>query len=198
MKKLTKFLTILLCGVMLLGLTACGGKSGQDCYFEAITYEGINTISDIDKYAGEVAIFGENNHNPVENGVIISPYYTLKVGETEVPVYASRSAHGIHSFAFLDVIDTGDEGFNLNVEITGNENTTVFKPKKAKCVVLPESTGVEAELNRDDKTVKATIKTFGSYSFTFNESHEHPAGDQGCAALGDKGESDTCEGAHVQ
>lgn len=175
MKKLTKFLTILLSAIMLLGLTACGESVEQGCYFDTITYEGINSISNIDKYQSEVSLYGnKNNHNPVENGVILSPYYTLKVGETEVPVYASRSAHGIHSFAFLDVIDTGDEGFNLNVEITGTENSTVFNNKKASCIVLPESTGVETELNRDDKTVKATIKTFGSFSFVFNEEHYEP------------------------
>ena len=171
MKVFKKILCLIIASVMLLGVTACGGGGGKEasCEISFAEYEGVEEVTNLETYQS-----GVNTNRAVEEGVILSPYYTLKVNEIDVPVYATRATYDIHSFVYIDVIDTEDEGFNLNLEITGTDESTVFRPKKAKVTVLPESTGVEAELNRDDKTVVADIDEYGSYSFAFNEDHIEP------------------------
>ena len=48
-------------------------------------------------------------------------------GET-VPVYAARSANGIHSFAYLDVKSgEADGSFSLNVEITPTSRKAIWQ-----------------------------------------------------------------------
>lgn len=168
-KFLKRIILLVLSMSIVLGLSACGKSDDPSCEIFFANYDGINEITDIMDYNSGVA-----TNRAVEDGVAISPYYTLKVNDKTVPVYAARSANGIHSFVYIDVLDTEEKGFNLDVEITGRDKSTVFKPKKAKVTVLPESHGVVAELDREDKKVEADITDYGSYSFVFNEDYAEP------------------------
>lgn len=55
------------------------------------------------------------------NGIIISPYYTAKIGNKDIPVYAATVFLGetqegeLHSFSEI-YIDEGEE-FNFNIEL---------------------------------------------------------------------------------
>lgn len=105
---------------------------------------------------------GVNNDDPVENGIVSSPWFSLKVNEIEVPVYATRCGLGVHSFAWIDAAKS-EETPLLEVFLTVQ---SAYK----SVVVLPESAGVAAELS--EKTVRATIEAYGSFSFVFDRKPE--------------------------
>ena len=173
-----KILAIILVMIMSMALFACGEGSGvASCNVYATTYDNINTVSDPDAYASEANVGGVdqgNNNNPVDDGIIVSPYYTLKVNDKEVPVYGTRTANGIHSFVYLSIEDTGDAGFNLKMELKGTDESTVFKSAKSSVVVLPESHGVATEMDRENKLVTCNINSLGSFSFVFNKKEKEP------------------------
>ncbi len=99
---------------------------------------------------------GGNNDDPTSNSLIISPFHTLKINGTEVPVYTARCGKGSHSFAWIDVTSTGD--FALDVALGVSEDVKV-------CVVLPESREVEPTVN--GKSISSTILDTGSFTYTF-------------------------------
>lgn len=105
----------------------------------------------------QVTIAGINNDMPTDNAVILSPWHTLTVNGTEVPVYTARCGNGSHSFAWVD-IPAGTTDFSLEV-------TLAIKNLAQKCVVLPESRGVVAAIENNVAT--ASISATGSYTFTF-------------------------------
>lgn len=176
MKK-TSLLAVCICAALAFGsiTTACGTKNNNEgdkvdnnCTIKYAEYTGLaslNSADEISEYESDVT-----TNLPDENGVIVSPHYTLKINGETVPVYATRSAGGVHSFAYIDVAVTdSSKGFALQTEITGTALSTVFKKtydREPSVAVLPESAGVKATINQ--KTVKATIKNYGSYSFAFN------------------------------
>lgn len=151
---------------MTAGMFGCGdnenkgsGNLGVKTQFSALSYTKAKTIADIDAYAREVSVEGSKKNNaPVENGIVRCPYYTLKVNGEEVPVYTTRCSNGTHSFAWIDVKGAPSE-FSLNVEL-------LTEKKYSGAIVLPEKSGVKAELS--DKTVTAKITTYGDYSFAFS------------------------------
>ena len=100
---------------------------------------------------------GGNNDLETPNAVINSPWHTLKINGVEVPVYSARCGKGTHSFAWVDVADSKRD-FCLKVELTLSE---AYK----KCVVLPESRGVEVEIAENNYT--SYITEFGSFTYTF-------------------------------
>ena len=134
----------------------------SNCEVYATEYANIKECNDLNAYQSDVS-----TNLPVENGVIISPYYNLKINEKDIPVYATRTANTIHSFAYLDV-DVKDDNneFNLNVEVFTKKASSVLNKKNAKVVVLPQKRNVKASIN--DKKITANISEFGSYSFAFN------------------------------
>lgn len=75
------------------------------------------------------------------NGVIISPYYTAKIAEKDIPVYAATVFLGetqygeLHSFSEI-YLDEGEE-FSLNIELYSKD----FRIRNAIC--LPESLNVQ-------------------------------------------------------
>ncbi|MBQ9104370.1 MAG: hypothetical protein IJY57_04750 [Clostridia bacterium] len=138
------------------------GASGNFYY---ANYENINTISNVSNYLGSL------DNASVSDGVVISPYYTLKVNGESVPVYATRTANGVHSFVYIDV-DPASE-FSFDFEITGSSLSTVFT-RNVKCEVLPLKHGVTATATRSTKKVTATINKLGSYSFVFNSTYNEP------------------------
>lgn len=101
---------------------------------------------------------GGNNDMGTKNAVIHSPWHTLKINGTDVPVYTARCGKGSHSFAWVDVADHKDD-FVLEVTLTMHRSY-------AMCVVLPESKNVKPTL--DGKTVKSVITGYGSYTYTFS------------------------------
>ena len=110
-----------------------------------------NTYSDIPSLTSKEQITAYNNDTktplPCENGVIKSPYYELRINGRKVPVYASRTTNGIHSFAYIDVEkEIKDQPFALNTELSFLELSTVRNEygEDMKIDVLPESKGVKA------------------------------------------------------
>lgn len=103
------------------------------------------------------------------NGITISPYYTAKISDTEIPVYASvvfiraDDTGTLHSFSEIYV--DADSEFSFNIELTGVD----VKLKNA--IVLPESHGVKA-LCKDNK-VTASINKTGIYTFLFNGANQY-------------------------
>ena len=132
-------------------------------------YEGIRTL-----HGAEIGVYEQEvcTNLPVKDGIILSPYYIIRIGGEELPVYASRSANGIHSFAYVDVEGGEDGSLHLSVEITATENSTALRQENAFAVVLPLSSGVKAETACGKAS--AEINSFGSYSFAFNGEHIEP------------------------
>ncbi len=103
------------------------------------------------------------------NGITVSPYYTAKVSDTEIPVYASvvfiraDDTGTLHSFSEIYV--DADEEFSFNIEITGADVTL------QNAVVLPASHGVEALCKNN--TVTASINKTGIYTFLFNGANQY-------------------------
>ena len=98
------------------------------------------------------------------NGIVISPYYTAKIADKDVPVYAATVFLGetqygeLHSFSEI-YLDEGEE-FSLNIELYSKD----FRINNAIC--LPESLGVKAKCANGVMT--ASINGFGIYTFLFN------------------------------
>lgn len=101
-------------------------------------------------------------NGPTERGMIVSPYVKMKLGGLHVPVYAARAAFSTHSFAYAEV--EGDGEFSIQVELN-------LSQKRNRVVVLPESTGVKANIV-GDTTVRAVIEKTGSYTFVFDHNVE--------------------------
>ncbi len=103
------------------------------------------------------------------NGITVSPYYTAKISETEIPVYASvvfiraDDTGTLHSFSEI-YVDTNKE-FSFNIEITGADVTL------ENAIVLPESHGVKARC--ENNTVTASINKTGIYTFLFNGANQY-------------------------
>ncbi len=102
------------------------------------------------------------------NGIIISPYYTAKIGENDIPVYAATVFLGetqygeLHSFSEI-YLDENEE-ISFNIELHSGE----FKIKNAIC--LPEKLGVSAQC--EDGVMTASINDFGIYTFLFNNASQ--------------------------
>ena len=145
-------------------LFACDDDSNNSnsTKFTSITYQGIKSVDDINVYHSEVRKNGKNNDDPVENGVVNCPYYTLKINGIDVPVYSTRCAESVHSFVWIDV-DKNETSIELNVELT-------LKKSHKDVVVLPEKSGVLANL--EGNVVTATINDLGSFSFAFDKKVE--------------------------
>ena len=176
MKIFKRFIIFWTVMIMTIGMFACNdGKGGNTdngggekpsvstTEYSAVSYTKPVLVDDINAYASEVTKDGSKNNAPVENGIVICPYYTLKINGEEVPVYTTRCSKGTHSFAWIDVKGAPEE-FALDIELN-----TVNKYKAA--VVLPEKSGVKAELS--DYTVTAKITKYGDYSFAFATDRLH-------------------------
>lgn len=102
------------------------------------------------------------------NGIVVSPYYSAKIGEKDIPVYAATVFLGetqygeLHSFSEI-YIDEGEE-FTFNIEL----DSKALKIKNAIC--LPEKLGVEVSCCKGIMT--ASINDFGIYTFLFNNASQ--------------------------
>ncbi len=123
----------------------------------------INTVADIDAYAAEVDQNGAHYNEEIDNGIILSPYFSLTINDEPVEVYATRTSIGAHSFAYVDV--TGDT-FALDVDLE------VKVEGKSSVTVLPEKHNIQT--NFQNSHVICRIEKTGSFSFVFDESIMHP------------------------
>lgn len=120
--------------------------------------------ADLDLYTGA------KGHRDV-NGIVISPYYTAKISDEDIPVYAATVFLGetqygeLHSFSEV-YLDEGEE-FSFNIELHSEDYTI----KDAIC--LPESLGVKAKCSGGVMT--ASINDFGIYTFLFNSASQECA-----------------------
>lgn len=187
MKKLLKIVSLTLGFAFAFIGTACnfnagvGGDSAPkdwreekvNCEISPTTYTGVEKL----KSAAEISEYNKATKNtlPCENGVVVSPYYKLKINGKPVPVYGARTDNGIHSFAYVDVEKTENgKPFALNTELEFLDLSTVRYEYgvETSVDVLPESKGVKATMR--EESVTCVIRDFGSYSFVFNEFHEEP------------------------
>ncbi len=97
-------------------------------------------------------------------GVIVSPYYTAKIGNTDIPVYASmvfircENTGTLHSFS--EVYVEPDKDFSFNIVLTSKD------VKLRNAIILPESLSVGAQCKNG--VVTASISKPGIYTFLFN------------------------------
>lgn len=146
--------------------------------FDVLTYpeEAVKTLEEWGLTEEEVtsraddnkpAYVGPQGYDDI-NGIIVSPYYTAKIGEKDIPVYAATVFVGetqegeLHSFSEI-YLDEGEE-FSFNIELYSGD----FKIKNAIC--LPEKLGVKAKCS--DGVMTATINDFGVYTFLFNNASQ--------------------------
>lgn len=159
---------LLLC--QLLVLCACrGGENGtvsdtDGSNPDEVSVLGVNytdtvlSEEEVDRWANENNLNDKAGTMP---GIIVSPYFTMKINGTEIPVFAERTANGPHNLAYVEVSGIGEDGvFSLDVEITAHQ-------ERINPIVLPESSGVAATANGALTT--AEITAFGSYTFTFDK-----------------------------
>lgn len=158
--------------VHILMLTACqSGGADEDTALTdaltdstAITVHGVNytdtvlSEEEIGPWSRENSLNDEAGSRP---GIVVSPYFTMTANGVEIPVFAERTANGVHNLAYIEVAGaSGDGSFVLDVEI--GTHTERKNP-----VVLPESSGVAAAVN--GKTTTAKITAYGSYTFTYDK-----------------------------
>ena len=176
-----KLLACICSAVLLLGIAVgCtpaeekpGDETGGDEVIDRTKLAEISpTVYDVDEIvtaeeteAGDVQSWqaevftanGGNNDMPTRNAVIHSPWHTLEINGTQVPVYTARCGKGSHSFAWVDVVDHQDD-FILEVKLAMHRTY-------AQCVVLPESREVDATI--DGKNITSYIRNYGSFTYTF-------------------------------
>lgn len=135
-----------------------GGIEYEDCIITAVDYDVVEmSLSEIDAWSTENNL---DNRAYKTDGIVRSPYFKMSANGVNVPVYAERTARGVHNIAYINVDGISENGkFLLDLELTTHEERT-------NPIVLPESAGVQASV--DGKTVTATITEYGSYSFTFD------------------------------
>lgn len=136
------------------------------------SYDGVNRIKNIKKYAREVELDKKyHNNRPVRNGIIKCPFYNLTVNGKNIEVYSTRTANGIHSFSYINVCERNDS-FSLNVEISALSGSSVLKNSLPKTVVLPIKENIIPVVQKGK--VNAVINKIGSFTFVFNDEHHEP------------------------
>lgn len=149
--------------------------------FDVLEYpsEAVKTLEEWDITAeelksradSELELYVGNKGYTDVNGIVVSPYYTAKIGEKNIPVYAATVFLGetqygeLHSFSEV-YLDEGEE-FTFNIELDSKD----FRIKDAIC--LPESLGVKAKCSGGVMT--ASINDFGIYTFLFNSASQECA-----------------------
>lgn len=129
----------------------------------SITEEELTARADDDK----PPYVGPQGYEDV-NGIVISPYYTAKIGDKDIPVYAATVFVGetqegeLHSFSEV-YLDEGEE-FTFNIQLYSKD----FRIKNAIC--LPEKLGIKAKCSKGVMT--ASIDGFGIYTFLFNNASQ--------------------------
>lgn len=125
---------------------------------------GISEKDFTDRASAELAEYVQSGGYDDIGGVIESPYYTAKIGDTDIPVYASmvfirsENTGTLHSFSEV-YVDSGSD-FSFDIVLTG------ASVKLRNAIVLPESLGIGAQCRNG--VVRASINKPGIYTFLFN------------------------------
>ena len=142
------------------------------CKFEFIKYDGIKSVKDAEFYANEVELNEIwHNNRPIKNGVVKSAYYRVKINGITAPVYMTRTAHGAHSYCYIDVEDFNDN-FSLDVQVFPLEQSKFLLNKTPECEILPLKRGITPQVERGK--VSFQINSFGDYTLIFNGQHLEP------------------------
>ncbi len=174
----TVFTTIsIFCSNLLFPATVYPESENFDFSFLQYPDEAIVTLEEaglteqelVNRASAELPEYVQSGGYDDINGITISPYYTAKISNTEIPVYASvvfiraDDTGTLHSFSEIYV--TPDTEFSFNIELTGAD----VELKNA--IVLPASHGVEAYCK--DNKVTASINKPGIYTFLFNGANQY-------------------------
>ena len=109
-------------------LIGCGnGNNGGNDMLSPIFFENIPVCDDIDRFIAEVDhADGSHNNEAHDVGVIISPYFRVRLHDVEIPCYAVRTGIGAHSFVMLDA---ASEAFPASLTVlceTDGKDVTVL------------------------------------------------------------------------
>lgn len=125
---------------------------------------GLTELEFTERASAELAEYVQSGGYDDINGVTVSPYYTVKIGDTDIPVYASmvflrsENTGALHSFSEVYVEPDSDFSFNIVL--------TELSVNLCNAIVLPASLGVKAECKNG--VVRASITEPGIYTFLFN------------------------------
>lgn len=137
---------------------------------EAVAFD-VSTVDNVALYGAQVSDGSGSHDGPLEDGTVVCPYWTLTVGGVDVPVYSTRCALSVHSFAYITVDKQDkDADFSVTAVLRATEQSAVLDAKKQSVTVLPEKRGVTATVA--DGTVTAAIADFGTYTFSFNRQNK--------------------------
>lgn len=126
------------------------------------------TFTDYSPEGDELEAWTAENSVNMQNGrcarpgLIVSPWFRMTSGGSEIPCYAAKTTRDPHSFAWIEVEDP-ESAFPLHVTIMTDR-------ERRFSTVLPESAGVEAYAS--GKTVRAELTACGSFTFTFDRDGE--------------------------
>lgn len=126
---------------------------------ESLKFNGINVENNLSKFIKQVDI-DENihNNNAIDHSLIISPYYT----STDLDIYASLTANGVHSFAYVITNKDPESEITLNY-IENINNVELLTPN----VTTPT-------YKAENKSLKVSLKSFGTYTFILNKDLNKP------------------------
>ncbi len=166
------FFSTLICPATILPQTQNPVKSFLEYPEEAVvTLEsvGLSAQEMIDRASARLPEYVQSGGYDDIGGVFVSPYYTAKIRNMDIPVYASvvfnraDDTGDIHSFSEV-YVEPGSE-FSFNIEL---KSETV---KLNNAIVLPESLGVGAETRNG--IIRASITKPGIYTFLVNGAQQH-------------------------
>ena len=123
-----------------------------------IAYDGITKCNTLSRFIREVDYDdGSHNNEAHDIGVILSPYFTVKINGQDVPAYSVRTSRGAHSFVQIDVTD---ESFPLSVQIETRFDAEQYQ-------IMPLSYGVKPQAN--GRSVYAQIDACGNYTLVADD-----------------------------
>lgn len=140
-------------------LAGCSGDEGGTQMLSPICFDNITVCEDIDTFIAEVDYAdGSHNNEAKDVGMILSPYFSVRLNETEIPCYAVRTSLGAHSFVMLDAGTAATFPAELQVlcATDGKEVT-----------VLPTTHGITP--TAIDGGVSASIPGEGIYTFVIGD-----------------------------
>lgn len=123
------------------------------------------TLRDLSDWIEENSVNMENGPC-TKDGVIRSPYFELTANGVEIPVFMAKTTYDPHSFACIEV-ESGDEIPEIAIDLS-------WSRVKVSATILPESADTECVLSDDRKSLDATIRGYGSFSFVFDGKRDRP------------------------
>lgn len=119
---------------------------------------------ELDAWIDENSVNMENGPCTMD-GIVRSPYFTLSANSVSIPVFMAKTTHDPHSFACIEV--EGEDEPELTLELA-------LSNARKSVTILPESADAECELTNNGKSVSATIRGWGSFSFVFDGERDRP------------------------